>query len=167
MKIFVMPADDHAGCLLYSFAMILDTEPDVLIEELGHDGMKVIWPELSKPYCYQGYHIQEMLDCCLSRGKVIFPVEGMPTSLPPPMSYIHLLVHNVGPHMPLEAAVCSERFKQITKDRQGVLIGETEKRVAHAWAWDGERAHDPRATMGTARLGDLRIREAWLISKSH
>lgn len=166
MNIYVMPRDQLAGCLLFAFAMLLETEPDDLIKEIGHDGMEKIWPELKEPYCFKGFHIQELLDCCYSRGKYLFPIDGMPTSLPPPLTYIHMPVHNVGPHILWDRNKCTDRFKEYLTNHQGVLIGETKKQAAHAWAWDSERAHDPREGMGTAKLDDLKIREAWLIAKS-
>ena len=51
-------------CMLYSFAMVLDVEPDYIIELLGHDGTEIFWPELREPKCYKGFHITEMAYTC-------------------------------------------------------------------------------------------------------
>lgn len=163
MKIFPMPIEIKSGCLLYSFAAVLEVEPDVLIEEAGHDGMEKVWPDLKEPYCYKGYHIQEMIDLCMSRGFSVTEIQSMPTSMPPPQAYLHMRIHQVGPHFCYETNRVRPRFKAYLKGQQGVLYGQTEKGVTHAWAWDGTHAHDPRSGFGVCCLTDLKIMTAWLL----
>lgn len=163
MKIYVMPKEMKAGCLLYAWAMILEEEPKILIGEIGHDGMACIWPDLKEPYCYQGFHIQELIDCAIRRGKSVTNIDGLPASLPPPNAYLHLKAHNIGPHMVFEHAVAKQRFKQHVDERIGVLYGRVANGTTHAWAWDGLTAHDPRSGQGTSRLDVLKIMNAWLI----
>jgi hypothetical protein len=158
-----MPLEIEAGCLLYSFAAVLETEPSVLIEELGHDGMEVVWPDLKKPYCYKGFHIQEMIDLCMHRGYSCTEVQAMPTSLPPPSAYMHLMAHNIGPHICYSMSKIKPRFKTYLMGNEGVLYGQTGRGMSHAWAWDGEFAHDPRSGYGASPLSDLKILNAWLL----
>ncbi len=163
MKVYPMPVEIEAGCLLYSFAAILEIDPAVLIEELGHDGMEVIWPELKKPYCFKGFHIQELIDVSMHRGFSVTEIQSMPTSMPPVSAYIHMRSHNVGPHICYSMKKVGPRFKTYLKGQQGVLYGQLPKGVTHAWAWDGEFAHDPRSGFGACPLTDLKIMTAWLL----
>lgn len=163
MHIYVMPREVKTGCLLYAFAMVLEEEPSRLISEIGHDGMDCIWPELKEPFCYKGFHIQELIDCAIRRGKSVTNIDGLPASLPPPNAYLHLRVHNIAPHMVFEHQEAKERFKRHIDERIGVLYGRIANGTTHAWAWDGLSAHDPRSGQGTFRLDDLKIMNAWLI----
>lgn len=163
MKIYPMPVEMKSGCLLYSFAMILETEPEVLIKELGHDGMKKKWPELPEPYCYQSFHIQEMIDLCLRRGLSCTEIHALALSLPPSQAYMHMKAHNVGHHFVYSVTKVKERFKDHLEDKKAVLYGQTSGGVTHAWAWDGTYAHDPRSGFGVEPLSNLKIQQAWLI----
>lgn len=165
MNIYVLPVEQAAGCLLYTFAMILETEPDILIKELGHDGMEKIWPSLPEPYCYKGFHIQEMIDLCIARELHCTEIQATPASLPPSEAYGHMDSHNIGHHMIFESRRNTARFKDHLKGREGVLYGRTNKGVTHAWAWDGEKAHNPQSGTGVVSLGDIRVSTCWLISK--
>lgn len=51
-----MRKQDKPQCLLYSFAMALDTTPDLLIKEVGHDGLP------------NGFHYREFYQSCIDRG---------------------------------------------------------------------------------------------------
>lgn len=163
MKIYPMPAEIKSGCLLYSFAAILEIDPETLIEEIGHDGMDKKWPELKEPYCYQSFHIQELIDCCLRRGYSCTEIQSMPTSLPAPQAYLHLPVHNIGPHFPYDTSRVKYRFIDHLKGKDAVLYGRTDKNVTHAWAWHEGMAHDPRSGHGVCSLADIKIMNAWLI----
>lgn len=158
-----MPIEEKAGCLLYSFAAILETEPSILIEEIGHNGMATVWPELGPPYCYQGFHIQELIDVSIRRGFSVTEIQAMPTSIPPPSAYMHMMAHNIGPHIYLKPSDCSKRFKDHLINVEAVLYGKTEKGLTHAWAWDGVFAHDCRSGQGCSSLNDLKIMNAWLL----
>lgn len=163
MKICVMPIEEKAGCLLYSFAAVLEAEPVDLMDEIGHNGMTKIWPELVEPYCYQGFHIQELTDCAISRGYSVTEIQAMPTSLPPPSAYLHMVSHNVGPHIYLQPSDCAKRFRDHLQGVEAVLYGTTRKGGTHAWAWDGTHAHDCRSGHGASLLIDLKIMNAWLL----
>jgi len=143
MKLLKMSGHD---CLLYSAAMILDESPDTLEKEIGHDGKEVWWPEVADPFCRRGIHIQEILDLCIKRGYVLYPVELMPASA----------ARGCSPKAILQETAAILRFKRIINGQKGILITAT-----HAVAWDGQIIFDPNGRL--AVLGDYTIREAWLI----
>jgi len=65
-------------CLVYAAAMALDANVNDLIEEIGHNGLAVVWPDLPAPLCYRSHHIQEIIDCGLARGFALVPIEHNP-----------------------------------------------------------------------------------------
>ena len=146
MKLLMMQSGEHQ-CLLYSIAMLLGDKPAALQKELGHKGNETWWPELSIPYCYNGYHIQEIIDLCLTRGRVLVPIELFPVSAPMNERQNVKMIYDY------EHAV--KRFTNHLLGNRGLLITEN-----HACAWDGKRVFDPNGR--TARLEDYRIKECWL-----
>ena len=53
-----------AQCMLYAFAMVLDTDANTLIDILGHDGTEIVFPNYKEPQCYRGFHPAEMVHAC-------------------------------------------------------------------------------------------------------
>ncbi len=64
-------------CAITSFAMVLDVPVADLIAEIGHDGG--VFPLGLEQR--RGFHMQELIDCCLKRGFAATPVEIFPVSL--------------------------------------------------------------------------------------
>ncbi len=48
-------------CMPIAFAMALDMPVADLLEAIGHDGSKIIFPNRPAPACHQGFHIQELI----------------------------------------------------------------------------------------------------------
>lgn len=67
-------------CLLYSFAMALNTTPELLVELIGHDGSKIIDPLAKEPHGRAGFHIQELITVVLALGRNCTPLQVLPTS---------------------------------------------------------------------------------------
>jgi hypothetical protein len=51
---------DIHDCLPACFASILNVEIDDILNFVGHDGKEIVIPELAPPYCFRGFHVQEM-----------------------------------------------------------------------------------------------------------
>lgn len=138
------------NCLLYSAAMVLDCSVDELIEEIGHDGMDVIWSTLIPPLCFRGHHIQEIIDCFVARGFGLMLVEKI--CYQAPVEHVQAIKTFQHPE---------ERFLHHIEGREAILIGRhKQKQQGHAWAWDGETCYDPNGFL--AKLDDYEIREAWI-----
>lgn len=141
------------NCLLTSAAMLLDCTENVLIREIGHDGTEVWWPKAKATNKNRNFHIQEILDVCLSRGHGLMPVELMPCSLQLGASEARVL---------WDQSKAFSRFTKIINGKSGILIGETESRIPHATAWDGHKIYDPRGMI--LEITDFIIREAWILT---
>ena len=61
-------------CTVTSMAMLLGTSIKELIQEIGHDGTAICWPEYKDSRQYRGHCIAEMQDCCLRRGRLLAPI---------------------------------------------------------------------------------------------
>ena len=146
MKLLKMPSGIQQ-CLLYSLAMLLDEEVDDLIQELGHNGMVRTFDQLI-PYCYNGHHIQEIIDVFLRRGIFITPIELYPryASARAPTDFRML--------WPEEEA--QKRFWSTIKGQRGLLLSNT-----HACAWDGAIVWDPIGR--TYGIEEFNVRECWII----
>jgi hypothetical protein len=63
--------------------MALDIPVEAFMALLGKGSEIIAFPGLPVPYCYRGYHIQEMILFALARGYAVTPVELVPLVLPP------------------------------------------------------------------------------------
>ena len=127
---YIKQADGSGQCMLASAAMVLDTTVDILINEIGHDGTEICWPDEPAPRNQRGYHIQEILDCFLSRGVSMYRVDGYP------------LLHVVGCTPRPVYPDAEARFVRLIEGRRAMIYG-TVLRGAHMVAWDGSRVYDP------------------------
>lgn len=118
-------------CMVTSLAMILDEDPEDLLKEIGHDGMKEAWPELLGNFRCVGHHPDEFQDVCFKRGLALAMIELNPMSAPS----AHCAPHCVYP----EGTQREQRFRFLIKGRRAILAF----RSAHAMAWDGHKVHDP------------------------
>jgi len=133
------------NCLLQSIAYLLEEKEEDLAKELGHDGSIVLWPYVKHPFNQVGYHIQEINDLCLRRGKALVEIEYSPQSAPR------------GGYEPVRIySNETERFRSIILNRSGLLIT-----TVHAMAWDGEKVWDPRGEF--RRITDVTFAEFWLL----
>ena len=144
------------NCLLRAAAVLLNEPVKTLIEEIGHEGDSVAWPQYKKPLCYVGVHMQEIMDCCLRRGYGLVPIHHYPCTSGPngelefpfsePEAEARLLIHITG--------------------HTGIAVGVTGSGIRHAWFWNGETLNDP-ATKMLYHLNECMIREVYLLSKLH
>lgn len=145
-----MPRGVHQ-CLVYSLAMLLDEDISVLIQELGHDGMDRVF-DGPIPHCYNGHHIQEIVDVCITRGLSLTPVDYYPryASALAPQDWRPLY----------SESLAAERFERLLTGRQGILIGQYQGQ-GHAVAWDGNIIWDPNGL--AYKLNDFRPQQAWIL----
>ena len=113
-------------CLLYATAMALDVEIAEIVENLGHDGMEVQWPELDPPQCYRSFHIQEMIDFAFNIGIGLVRYEPCPMMAPN---------DSVNP-----LAIDAYDIEWLSK-MDAILIGNTH---AVAWSHKDREIFDPR-----------------------
>lgn len=131
--------------------MLLNEDPDTLAAEIGHRGLEVLWPDVPKPGCYRGLHIQEILDLCLRRGYGLVQVQFLPRSGPRSHPQYWTLIY--------ESPV--ERFLKHITGRPGLIYGQL-RGSFHAYAWDGVMVYDPNGYIRT--LESIDILEAYLLT---
>ncbi len=69
------------SCLPTAMAMITDQSVDMIINQIGHDGSEILWPDLPEPRCRRSFHIQEMVDIALASGRFLMLIEKSPLTL--------------------------------------------------------------------------------------
>lgn len=145
-----MPKGAHQ-CLVFSLAMLLEEDVTVLLQELGHDGMVKVF-DGPIPQCYNGHHIQEIIEICCERGHSLTPIEFFPR---------YASARNPSQWLPLyHADNAPARFRQLTRGKKGLLIGQYRDR-GHAVAWDGNICFDPNGVKYP--LSDFVPQECWLL----
>ena len=108
---------------------------------MGHDGMEMWWPKQRQPFCFRGFHIQEILDVAITYGLMLMPIEPYPVS--------NGRVVNLG----------EDRFENYMKMYPGIVVGES-----HAVAWDTQKYFDPKYGLDV-NIIDFSIRELWAVTK--
>lgn len=109
-----------AACMVTAFGMVIGVPVAELIEQIGHDGLNVIWPEEQGAKRYLGFHIQELIAALLEREYAIVPIE------PAPVTRSGDQLHHYGSNPFFETAMMSY---------SGVLCGRSTRGTEHAVAW--------------------------------
>lgn len=130
--------------MLASFAMVLKAPMQELINEIGHDGSELWWPDLNPPLCHRGFHIQEFLDVCMKRGKILGYVEAIMT-LGGSNRYPPKVIN--GDH--------EKRWNSYLRNFSGVILGVTRTGGRHAVAWNRDKIFDPRGFIVEREDADL------------
>jgi hypothetical protein len=115
--------------------MLLDVYPVEVVEDLGHDGTKIIHPNRKGTAKYQGVHIQEILDVCIQHGMILTCIEARP-----------VMINTEGDtHIVLAQPAAEQRFKEYLRGNKAIIIGQGPytQQAQHAVAWNGERVYDP------------------------
>jgi len=127
--------------------MLLDEDMDTLIEDIGHDGSEIWWPDHPEPLQRRSFHIQEFLDICFKRGKIFAYVEAILTLGDPWAQRIKKQIN--GDH--------EKRFSGYLRNFKGVILGDTPEGIGHAVAWDRKMIYDPRGFIQDSDNSDLGI----------
>ncbi len=67
-------------CLPRAVAEILGVSTEYVIEKLGHDGKAIVTEDIP-PYCYAGWHLQEIIDVLLAHQVPCTLIEARPVSI--------------------------------------------------------------------------------------
>ncbi|MEA1999814.1 MAG: hypothetical protein U9N61_10915 [Euryarchaeota archaeon] len=130
MKLQLQP--NEWSCLPTAFAMVLNKPVAKVIEDIGHDGSKIIFPEEPEPFCRRSFHIQELTDICMLRNIAVIPIECSPVSEACGHKY------NIPVH--------SKRLDYYLVNYNGVLTGIGSSGKPHAVAWGSGKVFDPNGT---------------------
>jgi len=114
---------DIAAC----FATVTNSTLDEVFKFCGHDGRQIIWPKLDLKLRRRSFHIQEMVDFCLSKNYFITPISRR---------YLTLRM-NETKIVAWEGKEADVRFYNYLNHYYGVLSGPD-----HFCVWDGKKIHD-------------------------
>lgn len=117
-----------------AFAMALDIPVGDLLEELGHDGSELAFPNLPEPACRRGFHIQELVHVALLRGFAMSPVELFPVLASADGKQTQTILYRDNNW---------KRFAAILAASCGVIDGAG-FRFRHMVAYDQGRIFDPK-----------------------
>ena len=121
-------------CMPLAFATVLEIPVADLLTEIGHDGSKIVFPNLPEPACRQGFHIQELIHVALRRGLAVTPVELYPVSGSADARQTQTILYPDGN---------ANRFAAVLASSRGVIDG-TGLRFGHMVAYDHGRIIDPK-----------------------
>jgi len=70
------------SCSVQAAAKVMCIPTQRLIDEIGHDGGAIAFPDLPEPMCRAGFHSQEIQDAALRLGWAIMTLELVPQATP-------------------------------------------------------------------------------------
>lgn len=133
MKLQVKP--NQWSCLATAFAMALDIPITEFFSLVGHNGGKIIDPNLPDPVARAGIHLQEAIDVAWGLGYSVTPIELFPTAITTP---------GQEPRVVLFPGVLGNwgRFVRHLNEGRGVIecVG---RHCGHAVAFEKGRIYDP------------------------
>jgi hypothetical protein len=133
--------------MLFTAAMLLNEDPNKLMEQLGHSGTERVYQDKTQ---LRGYHIQEFVDLFLEYDKSLVRIERQPILGPN-----HQQAIDAFPDM-------EKRFWERLNGNEAYLLGSSGSGF-HAVAWDGERVYDPKGYVYELPSDKFEPREGWLV----
>lgn len=116
--------------------MSIAVDVAALVEELGHDGGRIIWPERQEPMCRRGFHIQEIIDLAWTHGWATTPFELFPTVGEAMSDALEVV------HFKDDPENNWNRFNTTIDNSMGILMG-LGRRCKHAVHYRHGRLWDP------------------------
>ena len=128
---------DRGQCLITAHAMCMGISVDSVIAGIGHDGMERIHPTLEEPFCFRGFHEQEIIDHAFELGTWVIKIEALPGAI------------SGGEQEELYVVKFKDSnedriFRYLNNSERTIILGRsTRTDVWHAVAWDGKQIYDP------------------------
>ena len=149
----LIKGENNFDCILAAAAMVMDTDLAELKKLIGHAGSEVIFPNASEPYCFRGFHIQEIIDQAFLNNWSVMYIQRK-FGLDPFIGQDPSFIINVS----------SKRMATYLKKFPGIIAGVSNNKN-HAVAWDGKMIYDPSGSVYTLREFNYDIQEFWAFSK--
>lgn len=122
------------SCLLAAFAIALDIPIVQLIDELGHDGSEIIWPDHEEPLNRRSFSIHEMFYLSYEAGYSVMLFNKVWDSRPTYSA------------QPLMKNPPNGFFNESLLKNKGVLVGRINGQ-RHAVAYQDSMCFDPNGTI--------------------
>jgi len=117
------------SCSITALAMILNESVFALVQEIGHDGSEIIFPDAPEPTNRRGFLLDELMVCCWKRKATLSPYNRIITVCNPLTAERRTFEH--------------PDFWKITLQSKGLITAYSESGKGHLVAWDGSRIYDP------------------------
>ena len=137
------------SCLPTSFAILLNIDVSNIFDFLGHDGSDILWPDLDDPYCRRSFHLQEMVNYCLSTNHCVTTVTPKLGLVPSGSDDVHVYENILFPHY--------------LHYYNGVMSGVTELDKPHAVVRYSREIFDP--TSGELLEGEFSVNLYHIVHK--
>ena len=112
-----------SNCFLKAASLALQVSEAELIMEIGHDGTEIWFPMERGCVQKRGFHLQEIQDCFMRRGKGLVYIEAEPVS-----GTDSGATHDVP--MP------EGRMDDLLDRYDGILVGHSSDNIPHAVFWN-------------------------------
>lgn len=118
--------------------MVLNLRVEKLLEQLGHDGSEVLWPDLRDPFRRRGHHIEEIQYVAWRMGAFFVP-------------FVPRWEYNpdAAPDRRFVAYDRAEACRQVMWRTDGIMVGQYKRGSPHAVAWDSKERliYDPEGNI--------------------
>ncbi len=148
----LIKGENNLDCILAAASMVMDIDLVELKKLIGHDGSEVIFPSSPVPYCYRGFHIQEITDQAFLNGWSVMYIQRQ-FGLEPFM----------GDDPKFRIYTSDKRMATYLKKFPGIIGGRSDD-SSHAVAWDGKKVYDPRGKIYSLKEFNYDIQEFWAFS---
>ena len=120
------------SCLPTAASCLLQSQPNEIIEAIGHDGSDILFDSEGKEIGRRGFHVEEIIDVFLANLQFPVPIEA------DPQIHIDDLIWSV-------YGSPRSRLDHYLSSHPGILLGShPDTNANHAVVWDGEQIYDPR-----------------------
>ena len=109
-----------------------------LIEQVGHDGSEIVFPEKTPPADRRGFHTQEMIRVALDVGMTATPIELFPRFCSDKAGGNSFIVY-----LGKDGEANWDYFEKFIVCGKGVMEGSTDYGHNHAVAFQSNTIYDP------------------------
>jgi hypothetical protein len=111
------------------------------ISKIGHDGSRIVWPELPEPNCRRSFHLQECIDCLIDLGYSLTEIERRP------LLAGGMTIEPICPYDDPEG-----RYDKYFKNKTGIVFITTFSRKRHVFANCQGVLYDPATGLQAPKM---------------
>ncbi len=141
-------------CTITSAAMLLGESVQTLMDEIGHSGTEVYWPEYTDNRRFRGHCLAEVQECFIRRRLMLAPLWINPAIAPD---------YEAKPYHIYAPETAERRMTRYMLGFDAMVMGLV-KHTRHAMAWHNNMYYDPRGEM-SAQIEDFTIEEVYLVTQ--
>lgn len=147
------------SCSVASAAMVMGIDVKTLTDEIGHDGSRIVFPDLREPTNRAGFTITEIIDAAFKLGWSVVGIETMPQATPDGHN-----VRDVYPESKLR-----ERVDHYLDSWDAIAYGARHDGLnwhVIAWSHKEQRWHDPSGPILQKEKPSIRIAVIYVFTRN-